>query len=256
MPDGGLITLKVQNLMVDENEAAMNIDARPGPYVTIQAQDTGHGISPDIIEKIFDPFFTTKEPGSGTGLGLSTSLTIMKNHGGFVRVWSNSGEGARFRIYLPAISAPGWAIEEPSAEEIPRGHGETVLVVDDEPFVRQLTKQTLGAYGYKVLLAANGSEAVSMYVKHQHEIAVVLVDMMMPVMDGPATIRTLCRLNPSARIIGASGINTKNNVSKATKAGANHFLAKPFTAETLLKTIFKVLTDLEGAPKIGQGTTR
>lgn len=242
MPDGGQITLKVQNAMIDEVEAAMNLDSRPGLYVTIQVEDTGHGISQETIERIFDPFFTTKGPGRGTGLGLSTTLTIMKSHGGFVRVWSNPGEGARFRLYLPALCAPGWVEAEACEEEIlPFGKGETVLVVDDEPLVRQITMQTLEAHGYKVLLASNGSEAVSTYVEHQNSIAVVLTDMMMPVMDGQATIRALRRLHPFVRIIAASGINTRINVSRTANSRATHFLAKPFTAGTLLKTLHKVL---------------
>ena len=121
--------------------------------------------------------------------------------------------------------------------------GETVMVVDDEIFVRQITSQTLESFGYKVLLAANGSDAITTYVEHQNEISVVLTDMMMPVMDGPATIRTLRRLNPFVRIIGASGINAKSNVARASSAGANHFLPKPYTAETLLKTIRMILKE-------------
>lgn len=244
MPAGGQITLNVQNMLIDKYDLAMNPDIRPGPYVTIQTDDTGHGISEDIIEKIFDPFFTTKELGRGTGLGLSTTLTIIKSHGGFVRVWSVPGEGTRFRLYLPALTAPGWdSIEATDNQMQPRGKGETVLVVDDEPLVRQITMQTLEAHGYKVLLAKNGSEALTIYENHQQNIAVVLTDMMMPIMDGEATIRALRQLNPYVRIIGASGINTKVNVSRAAASGANQFLAKPYTVGTLLKTLRKVLIE-------------
>lgn len=243
MPGGGRLTLKVQNLLFDEQQAATHIEAHPGPYLTIEIGDTGHGIPKEILEKIFDPFFTTKEMGMGTGLGLSSTLAIMKSHGGFVHTFSEPGAGTRFRLYLPAMTEPGWASVDAPAADLPRGRGETVMVVDDEVFVRRITMQTLEAFGYKVLLAANGSEAVSTYVGRQNEIAVVLTDMMMPVMDGPATIRMLRHLNPFVRIIGATGFNASGKVASATNAGVKHFLQKPYTAETLLKAIRKALAE-------------
>ena len=248
MPNGGRIAVKVQHILIDDHQAAMNLDARPGPYMAIEIEDTGHGIPKDIIEKIYDPFFTTKELGKGTGLGLSTTLAIMKSHGGFISASSEPGVGSRFRICIPAVTELGWASVEAPDVDLPRGMGETVMVVDDEIFVRQITSQTLESFGYKVLLAANGSDAITTYVEHQNEISVVLTDMMMPVMDGPATIRTLRRLNPFVRIIGASGINAKSNVARASSAGANHFLPKPYTAETLLKTIRMILKEPSSAP--------
>lgn len=243
MPDGGRLAIKVQNILIDEQQAALNLEAHPGPYLAIEIEDSGHGIAPEILDKIFDPFFTTKAQGKGTGLGLSTTLAIMKTHGGFISAHSEPGEGSRFRIHLPATTELGWETVDSSATDLPRGKGETVMVVDDEIFIRQVTSRTLESFGYKVLLAANGSEAITTYVEHQDEIALVLTDMMMPVMDGPSTIRTLKRLNPFIPIIGASGINAKSNVARAVSAGADHFLTKPFTAETLLKTIRQTLKD-------------
>jgi len=243
MPDGGLITVKAENLMIDEHYAGMNIEASPGPYLKIEVEDTGHGIPWDIMDKLFDPFFTTKEVGKGTGLGLSTSLAIIRSHGGFIRAYSDPGMGARFRIYLPGETDAGSDSSLLSETNLPRGNGETVLVVDDEASIRQISKQTLEAFGYKVLLAADGSEAVSVYVTHQDRIAVVLTDMMMPVMDGPATIQVLLRLNPSLKIIGASGITANGKVAKAAVAGLHHFLPKPYTAETLLKAIHAILLE-------------
>ena len=242
MPDGGWITVKAENMFIDEHYAGMNIEASPGPYLKLEVEDSGHGIAPEIIDKLFDPFFTTKEVGQGTGLGLSTSLAIVKSHGGFIRAYSDPGLGARFRIYLPAITASNPAATDLSETSLPRGNGQTVLVVDDEASIRQITRQTLEAFGYKVLLACDGSEAISMYVEHQNDIAVVLTDMMMPVMDGPSTVLVLRRLNPQLRIIGASGINANGKVAKAANAGLNHFLPKPYTAETLLKSIHAILS--------------
>lgn len=241
MPEGGTIMVTAQNMMIEETIASANIEAHVGPYVTVEVEDTGSGIPPEIMDRIFDPFFTTKELGKGTGLGLSTSLAIIKSHGGFLRVYSDPGDGTRFRIYLPALTEPGWASVDSPQSELPKGKGETVLVVDDEIYIRQVTGRTLEAHGYKVLLASNGSEAISLYVEHQDDIQVVLTDMMMPVMDGPATVRMLRRLNPFIPIICASGLNAKEKVEKASAAGANDFLAKPYTAETLLKTIRTVL---------------
>jgi CheY-like chemotaxis protein len=243
MPDGGCITITAENLMIDSQYAGMNIDAIAGPYLKIEVEDSGHGIPKEIIDKLFDPFFTTKDIGKGTGLGLSTSLAIVKSHGGFIHAYSDFGMGAKFRIYLPAEAVASSDPTEISAAILPRGNGETVLVVDDEASIRQITRQTLEAFGYKVLLACDGSEAISVYVSHQHEIALVLTDMMMPVMDGPATVQVLRRLNPGLKIIGASGISSNGKVAKAASAGLNNFLPKPYTAETLLRAIHALLEE-------------
>ena len=241
MPDGGHIIIKAENQMIDDRFAAMTLNAKPGPYLRIEIEDTGHGIPAEIIDKLFDPFFTTKEIGKGTGLGLSTSLAIVKSHGGFILVDSEPGGGARFGVYLPAIGESVAASHETDAEDCPRGNGETILVVDDESSIRQITRRTLEAFGYRVLLASDGSEAISTYVRNQHEIALVLTDMMMPVMDGPATIHVLRRLNPGLRIIGASGINANGEAPGAGGAGMNRFLPKPFTTGSLLAAIHEEL---------------
>ena len=241
MPSGGRITISAENLLIDAQYAAMILDARPGPYVKVEVEDTGTGIPPEIVEKVFDPFFTTKEPGKGTGLGLSTTLAIVKSHGGFIRVYSDPGIGTRFRIYLPARQEVGPEADDADRVVLARGHGELVLVVDDEASIRQITKQTLEAFGYRVLLAADGAEAISAFVQHQRDIAVVLTDMVMPVMDGPATIQVLLRLDPAARIIAASGIAANGKVAQAASAGVTRFLPKPYTAETLLTAIRKAI---------------
>lgn len=243
MPTGGILTISAQNLLLDAHFAAMNSEARPGPYVQIQVQDTGMGMSPEVIKQIFDPFFTTQEIGKGTGLGLSATLGIVKSHGGFIQVYSEPERGTSFRIYLPAqIEASGNG-EAILSQELPRGQGELILVVDDEPVVRQITKQTLEAFGYRVLLANNGAEALSVYSVQGAEIHLVLTDMMMPVMDGPAMIEVLRKINPEVRIIGASGLAVESQVARATSLGVKEFLPKPYTAETLLKALKKVLME-------------
>jgi PAS domain S-box-containing protein len=243
MPAGGALTIKAAHILIDAQYAAMNIEAREGPHIMISVEDDGVGIAPEILPKVFDPFFTTKEMGKGTGLGLSTSLAIMKSHGGFFRVYSELGHGSCFHVYLPAQTTQ--AMEQPVVEEpvLPRGNQELVLLVDDEAAVREITRQTLEAYGYRVLLAADGVEAVTLYSKHQNDIALVLTDMRMPVMDGSTTIQVLMKMNPEVCIIAASGINSNSGIAKAAGTGVRQFLPKPYTAETILRALHNVLNE-------------
>jgi len=243
MPAGGCLTIAAANLMIGEQDAAMNIEAHAGRYVKIDVEDTGHGITKNVIDKIFDPFFTTKELGKGTGLGLATSLAIVKSHGGFIRVSSEPGTATRFSLHLPALSRVATPAIAGANATLPRGHDETVLVVDDEEAIRQLTSRTLRAFGYRVLLAANGSEAVTLYKQHGPGIAVVLTDMMMPVLDGVATVQVLRQMNPQVRIIGSSGLTADGKPPKEARASITRFLPKPFTADTLLKAVRAALDD-------------
>ncbi|MCC5838680.1 MAG: response regulator [Opitutales bacterium] len=241
MPSGGLIRLTGKNVQIDEQFAAMNFDASPGPYVRIDVSDTGTGIAPEILNKIFDPFFTTKAVGKGTGLGLATVLTILKGHGGFVQVESSSGRGTTFSLFFPASSGSADAVcaETP---KLPRGNGEWVLVVDDEASVRQITKQTLEAFGYRVLLASDGADGVSAFASRKSDVKVVLADLTMPVMDGLSMIRVVRRLNPEIPIIVASGVSEEERKGEALAAGLDHFIPKPYTANSLLCMIHRVLS--------------
>ena len=241
MPNGGNLKLSASNLVLDENCAEMSVEAQPGAYVLIDVEDNGTGMPPEVLERIFEPFYTTKELGKGTGLGLSTTLAIIKSHHGFLRVQSEIGKGTKFQLYLPANDAEKVEVIPSVETELPRGNGELVLVVDDEVTVRQIVRQTLEAFGYRVLLAADGVEASTLFTAHQGDIAAVLTDMMMPVMDGLATIQVLMRMNPQVRIIAASGLSVKDMVAKATSAGVKHFIPKPYSAETLLQTLAVVL---------------
>lgn len=240
MPQGGRLIVSAANVTVDENYSRMNIDSRPGRFVSISVEDTGIGIPENIIGKIFDPFFTTKEQGKGTGIGLSTVIGIVKGHEGFINVYSEPGRGTTFRVYIPAADA---APKSPAVrdEPLPRGAGERILVVDDESPVRDVTRRTLEEYGYAVETAADGAEAVAVYAKLAGAVKLVLLDMMMPVMDGAMTIRALRKLDPGVRIIATSGIAGHALDPEGSLGLVEAFLQKPYTADRLLRTIAIVL---------------
>jgi CheY-like chemotaxis protein len=239
LPDGGTLGISAQNLFLNEQSARMNIDAKAGSYIVITISDTGTGIPPEILDRIFEPFFTTKEVGKGTGLGLSTVIGIVKSHGGFVNVLSKLGQGTKFEVYLPALQETPIPTSEDS--EMPRGHGELILVVDDEAAIRQITQTSLETYSYKVLTASDGIEALAVYAQHKEDINVVLIDMMMPVMDGPTTIRTLRRMNPQGKIVAVTGLVSDDKLAQARHLGVQTFLYKPYTTKELLKTLDAVL---------------
>lgn len=241
MPDGGVLSIRVSNLDVDEQYAATNIDAEPGRYVVVEVADTGFGMRPEVIERIFEPFFTTKELGRGTGLGLSTTLAIVKSHGGFVLVNSKPGAGTVFRVFFPAARGTADVAALVNVRPLSEGKGETILVVDDEIAVREITRQTLELHGYQVILASDGAEATALYAMRKDEIDAVFTDMMMPTMDGAAALLAIRRINPDALLIAASGVHTEAMVEKAVAAGVSHFLPKPYTAETLLQTLRNAL---------------
>ncbi|HET6853304.1 MAG TPA: PAS domain S-box protein, partial [Pyrinomonadaceae bacterium] len=243
MPEGGSISIKAQNILLDENYARMHIEAKAGRFVMISVSDTGPGMSPEVQSRIFEPFFTTKEMTKGTGLGLSTALTIVKSHGGFINVYSELHRGSQFTLYLPAIDMPG-AVELAGLQtNLPLGKGELILVVDDEESIREITRGTLETFGYRVLTANDGTEALALYADKKNDIAAVLTDMVMPFMDGPATIRALQRMNSKVRIIAASGLGTGQRAGEGVLEGVSIFLNKPYTAEKLLTALAQVLKD-------------
>ena len=241
MPQGGVLTVTCENRMIDENYARMHIDAKPGPYVEISVSDTGTGMRPDVLERIFEPFFTTKEIGKGTGLGLSTSLAIVKGHEGFINVYSEPGKGTTFKVYLPATSRSSSTGTGEQHETLIHGRGELILVVDDEAIIRDTLEATMERYGYKALTAEDGAQAVALYSKYQDKISVVLTDMMMPFMDGPATIRALQRIDPDVKIIGASGLSENEKLIETRNLKIHGFLHKPFTTRDLLKLLAAAL---------------
>ena len=242
MPEGGILTLKADNMVLDETFAQRNPDARPGPYVMVQVIDTGIGIPPGCLEKIFDPFFTTKAPGKGTGLGLSTTLGIVKSHSGFIQAISESGRGSIFCVYFAALQ--GDQTQNREIEELAaiHGNGQTVLVVEDEASVRDVVGRTLSANGYQVLTACDSSDAMTVFAQHRQRIQLVLTDLSMPLMDGPATIRAIRLLSPNLPIVLASGMLSSVQEADIKGQGIQGLLFKPFTTEKLLLAIHDALT--------------
>jgi PAS domain S-box-containing protein len=241
MPHGGTLTLSGENILLDETCSRLSPDAKPGPYVILTASDTGTGMSHEIRVRIFDPFFTTKSPDKGTGLGLSTVHSIVKTHGGFITVTSTLGIGSEFKIWLPADpTAPVTASRNGRALP-PMGHGETILVVDDEAAILSIASQTLQMSGYEVITAVDGSQAVALCAQHQKKLRVMLTDMAMPIMDGPAAIRVVRAIAPHIRIITASGMDSESRAVAASQPGAHACLHKPYSADELLQAVHEVL---------------
>ncbi len=237
MPEGGVLRIFAKNMWIDTQQVRKNFDAKVGPYVAITVSDNGTGISKEIIDRIFEPFFTTKELGQGTGLGLSTVMGIVKSHGGFVNVVSEIRKGTEFQVCLPVKQAVETDEILAGHNELLVGHGELVLVVDDDHSIGEITKNLLERNAYKVVVARDGMEAVALYTQHMYEISAVLVDMMMPSMDGPTTIRILKRINPKVKIIGVSGLVSNHEMIKIVGDSITTFLSKPFTSDELLKIL-------------------
>jgi nitrogen-specific signal transduction histidine kinase/CheY-like chemotaxis protein len=242
MANGGTLTISAENVAIRGDYANYHPDAKPGPYVLLGVTDTGSGIPPEVIDKIFDPFFTTKGIGKGTGLGLSTALGIVRSHGGFLNVYSEVGKGTRVTVYLPATGV-NLPIEKGQEEPaVPQGHGETVFVVDDEPLILRTVKEVLESNGYQTLTAGNGTAAIALFREQAPQIDVVLLDMMMPEIDGPAVMRAMQEVDPRVRVIACSGLRSNDRVRTIFAAGAKAFLQKPYSEEQLLETLHSILT--------------
>jgi two-component system, cell cycle sensor histidine kinase and response regulator CckA len=259
MPEGGKLSITAENLAIDASYAQMHLDAQVGPYLVVTVADTGMGIPARILNNIFDPFFTTKEIGKGTGLGLSTVTGIVKSHHGFIDVFSEVGVGTKFKVYLPAtdilevdpISSSPTDLNSKSQLD---HQSELILVVDDELAVQEITQVTLETYGYRVITASDGIEAIARYAEHKQNISAVLLDMMMPSLDSATTIRTLMKLNPQVKIIAMSGLATSEAVNQTMNEGVKAFLAKPFTAVKLLNLLSDLGQNKSATPEISGET--
>jgi CheY-like chemotaxis protein len=241
MPSGGVLEIGAANLLIDEAFARRHPDLKPGLHVLLSVQDSGTGVPPEIVDRIFDPFFTTKPAGKGTGLGLSTVLGIIKGHGGCVQVGGEPGAGARFDVYLPALPAPQKPKGVDSRPPLPRGQGEGVLVVDDEEVVRTVFATLLKNHGYTVLTAANGEEALAIYRQHQAATTLVIMDMLMPGMDGLTAIRELRKMDPEVRVLIVSGMMENDQFASDEEFAGLELIRKPVMAELLLGKVAEVV---------------
>ncbi len=241
MPQGGQLRIELESLLLTEKEVPPQTGVTPGRFIRATVSDTGIGIPADILDRIFDPFFTTKEHGKGTGLGLSIAIGIVRSHGGFIDVVSEVNKGTQFKIYLPASDAVADDIDDLPEDDMAAGHGELVLVVDDEENIREVVEATLLASGYRVLTAEDGEVALRLYAEHQGEIKVVLTDLMMPKKDGVTAIREMRALNPQVKVIVTTGVKLSGYHAEANKVGFGVFLPKPYTADELLTALDKVL---------------
>lgn len=246
MPQGGTLSVTAENARLAEGDARLpDFEAKPGPYVVLRVEDGGQGIPPEIMDRIFDPFFTTKEPGKGTGLGLSTLMGIVKSHGGFVRVDSHIGKGSRFEVCLPATPDDQTSFAGREQAALPEGQGETILVVDDEALILAMWKQVLESYGYKVLTAGDGVEALSLFAQYREDIDLVLTDLMMPFLDGAGLVRGLRKMNENVKVIASTGIGSQSDqaalIEQMQRLGVHRLLRKPYEKDELLKELDKAL---------------
>jgi PAS domain S-box-containing protein len=240
MPKGGQLTLEAENFVMDDSYASMLEGAQPGNYVLVKVSDTGCGIAPELAGRIFDPFFTTKEAGKGTGLGLSTVAGILKGHGGIISVNSAPGIGTTFEVYFPAV-VEARVLQSGPPQPVPLGGGELILVVDDEAPIRRMASSLLEAKNYRVITASNGTEGVAAYVAHRQEIAAVITDVTMPVMDGIALTHALRQINPEVRVIISTGRCEETKISGLESLEVCALLMKPYTSKTLLRTLGEAL---------------
>lgn len=243
MPEGGTLTLRAENFLVDESYASMSLEAKPGPHVLIEVSDTGTGIPPEVQGKIFEPFFTTKEQGKGTGLGLSTALGLIRGHGGFINVYSERNRGTVFKVFLPAT--PGDDVAEGGeaapAEEL-RGNGELILLVDDEPALLAVCASLLTNSGFRVLTAPDGPGAIALFAQQMEEVRVVVTDLMMPLMDGVTLIHAIRRMKPSVGVIASTGGSGAESRARDLAAlNVTACLTKPYDRPRLVGAILDAL---------------
>jgi CheY-like chemotaxis protein len=238
MPDGGDLYLETANVYLDQ-DSARTYGVNPGRYVRVAVTDTGIGMDEQTRKRIFEPFFTTKEMGRGTGLGLASVYGIIKGHNGIIDVHSEKGHGATFTIYLPA-SEKELVKEEKGFTDIARGEG-TILLVDDEDVIIDVGSEILEVLGYKVSVARSGREAIEIYKEQQNEIDMVILDMIMPEMDGGETFNALKSIDPGVKVILSSGYSQDARSTRMMEQGCYGFIQKPYSVNTLSQKVKEVL---------------
>ncbi len=241
MTDGGTLTIETRNVVLDDEYCRLHVGSKPGDYVLLRVSDTGHGMDNETLKHVFEPFFTKKGVGRGTGLGLAMVYGIVKQHDGYITCNSESGHGTTFNIYLPAFLAEREQAATSTREPMPGGGRETVLLVDDEEYVRDLGKRILERSGYTVLTAANGKEALELYKRERTRISLVILDLIMPEMGGMQCLEELLKIAPKARVLIASGFAANGHSKEVMETGARGFVAKPYNVRQMLQAVRGVL---------------
>ena len=240
MPDGGKLTIETANISLDEEYAKTNIEATPGNYILLTVTDTGSGMDKETLKRVFEPFYTTKGVGEGTGLGLAMVHGIVKHHEGYITCYSEPGHGTTFKIYFPADTAIE-EVEKIEVKPIPQGGSETILLVDDEEHIRDLGSRILQKAGYKVIKASNGKEALEAYTSNSDQVKLVILDLIMPKMGGKQCLEGLLSLNPSVKVIIASGYSADGPTKDTLTAGVKGFVSKPYNIRQMLGVVREVL---------------
>jgi nitrogen-specific signal transduction histidine kinase/CheY-like chemotaxis protein len=241
MQHGGRLVFETSGVTLDETYCKTRVAVEPGTYVLLSVSDTGTGMDQETAAHIFEPFFTTKPVGAGTGLGLSIVYGIVKQHGGAIRCYSEPGRGTTFKVYFPIIEETVELSEEVSRDPLPPGGTETILLVDDDQVVRELAETMLVEMGYTALIASNGKDAVERYRIDRENISLVILDLIMPKMDGPRCLREILRIDSSARVLIASGHAENGLVKETIERGARGFVHKPYDVRQLLQKVRDVL---------------
>jgi CheY-like chemotaxis protein len=241
MQSGGKLTIGTENVVLDEEYCRKHLGAVPGDYVKLSISDSGKGMDNEILDHIFEPFYTTKDPGEGTGLGLAMVYGIVKNHGGYIMCSSEPGKGTIFRVYFPVIEEDHERRSEYREKAEMRGGTETILLVDDEASIRELAEEILCMFGYSVLAAANGEKALEIYRENKEDISLVILDLIMPGMGGQKCLEEILKMDPSQKVIMASGYSTNGSTKDALELGAMGYINKPYEAGAMLTMVREVL---------------
>lgn len=243
MPHGGQLLIETQNVEINEAYCRSRADAKPGNYVVLSVTDNGEGMDAATLEHIFEPFFTTKQPGKGTGLGLATVYGVVKQHGGFVNVYSEPGHGSTFHVYLPADGgSPKTKDEKEETEAEPiQGGTETILVAEDHQGVREMARATLEGLGYQVVLASDGQEALQMFQAHREAIALALLDVIMPKLGGREAYARMCAAKPELAVLFTTGYRAEAASLRATTEKGTEVLEKPYSPAVLGHRVREVL---------------
>jgi signal transduction histidine kinase/CheY-like chemotaxis protein len=257
MPDGGKLVIGTKNITLDEAFCRSHAGLTPGEHVLLWVSDTGEGIKQQVIDHIFEPFFTTKAPGKGTGLGLSTVYGIVKTHKGHITCKSATNCGTTFEIYFPTLPRAEKEIKAQRPKDLSAMRGsETVLFVDDEKPTLTYARELLARYGYKVLVAETGEDALGIFTQEKDHIDLVILDLIMPGMGGKRCLIEILKIDPQARVVVATGYASGALIREALIAGAKDVLAKPFQAQEMIDIIRRVMDQLPGRPKVSSRPAR